>query len=126
MSTIEPAASVNGEGFRSMPRAGDPQRRSVRRIASPRWPALPVPRIVMRDQLQRSGRSAPSRSAVFKYCSLRRLSRAETFGINHDRWLLQRRSLPNFRDNPIRSWKVGTFTRHRPQKLGLKAMHNED
>ena len=51
-STIEPAASVKGDAFRSIPRAGDPRRRSVRRMASPRWPALPVTRIVILDPSQ--------------------------------------------------------------------------
>src|SRR3954468_15899652 len=51
-STIEPTASVKGDAFRSMPRAGEPRPRSVRRRASPRWPALPVTRIVIRDPIQ--------------------------------------------------------------------------
>src|SRR5690242_13176889 len=51
-SVIEPTWSVNSDFFKSTPCTGEPRARSVRRMASPRWPALPVTRIVIADPLQ--------------------------------------------------------------------------
>src|SRR3954471_12477084 len=58
-STIEPTASVKGDGFRSIPRTDESRPRSVRRRPSPRWPALPVTRIVIRDSNGRQRRGKP-------------------------------------------------------------------
>src|SRR5262249_20258991 len=45
-ATIEATTSVVGAAFTSMPRTDSPAARSVRAKASPRWPALPGPRVV--------------------------------------------------------------------------------
>src|SRR5215468_3949285 len=45
-SQMEPTQSVKGDGLRSRPRASRCSARKVRMSASPRWPALPVTRIM--------------------------------------------------------------------------------
>src|SRR5580765_3652661 len=44
---MDPLRSVNGDSLMSIPRAFVPAARRVRISASPRWPALPVTRMVM-------------------------------------------------------------------------------
>src|SRR5499433_507508 len=63
-SQMEPTQSVKGEGLRSTPRASRPSACRVRMSASPRWPALPVTRIIvpetreLRRRLHRVARRA--------------------------------------------------------------------
>src|SRR5215475_8570805 len=63
-SQMEPTLLVKGEGLMSTPRASRPSACRVRMSASPRWPALPVTRIIvpetreLRRRLHRVARRA--------------------------------------------------------------------
>src|SRR5260221_1368936 len=56
-SQMDPRRSVNGDSLMSIPRALLPAVRRVRIKASPRWPALPVTRMVMLQDRGGGGRT---------------------------------------------------------------------
>ena len=83
-SAIEPIAAVNGDARRSSPATSRPASRRTRTIASPRWPAEPVTRILLtRVTIARPRRadalclnSPVTESAADKHAELRELLEA--------------------------------------------------